>query len=159
MIPEAVISIRREICARCDVPCAAHQTGQLDHADPAATCPRVWSGRWGRYGSASQARPATAPAPSPESPGVVTKLTRARQELGHWLKAGAPLAPRATRRDRLSHCRACPYYAPRGNWGLGECQAPGCGCTRVKLALATSSCPLTPPKWGVWKSAASGLQP
>ena len=51
MPPPAVIEIRREICARCDEPCAAYRAGQLNHADPAASCPRVWSGRWNVYGS------------------------------------------------------------------------------------------------------------
>lgn len=159
MTPPEVVEVRREICARCDQPCAAYQAGQIDHADPAATCPRIWSGRWGRYGSPNQPRPATAPTPAPESPSLVTKLTRARHELGRWLKAGAPLAPRAIRRQRLAICRSCPYYAPTGNLGLGECQAPGCGCTRTKLALATSTCPLTPPKWSPCTVPATPLQP
>ena len=49
MIPAAVIEVRREICARCDQPCA--QAATINHADPAAACPRAWSGRWGRYGN------------------------------------------------------------------------------------------------------------
>lgn len=96
---------------------------------------------------------------SPESPGLLTKAGRAAQEVTEWIKAGAPLVAPETRTARLAICQACEFYAATGNLGLGECQAPGCGCTRAKLSMATSKCPLTPPKWGPVKAAASSLQP
>lgn len=78
---------------------------------------------------------------------LLTKFARLRRELAHWLKSGASLATRDVRRARLAICQLCPFYNASGNLGLGECQAPGCGCTRAKLALATARCPLKPPKW------------
>lgn len=87
------------------------------------------------------------PPPVPTDAPILTKLFRLRHELTAWARAGLPLAPREQRRARLAICQQCEFYAPAGNFGLGECKAPGCGCTRLKLALATSKCPLTPPKW------------
>jgi hypothetical protein len=87
----------------------------------------------------------------PATTKLTTKARRLRRELATWLRAGAPLAPRAIRRERLAICSACAYYAPAGNLGLGECKFPGCGCTRVKLALATSRCPQTPPRWPAYQ--------
>lgn len=81
----------------------------------------------------------------PENATLGTKWRRLRRELLRWHKAGRPIASKATRASRRAICETCDYYAPRGNWGLGECKAPGCGCTRAKLLLATTRCPLS--KW------------
>lgn len=86
--------------------------------------------------------------PPKEHASLLTKAGRLRRELWTWGKAGARLTSREGRKQRLAICRVCDYFNPKGNFGLGECQAPGCGCSKVKLALATSSCPLKPPKWG-----------
>ena len=87
------------------------------------------------------------PKPGPEHPSIVKKAVRLRREMIAWAKAGLPLAPRQVRKERFAICSACSYYNPKGNWGLGACAYPGCGCTRAKLALATSQCPHAPPKW------------
>ncbi len=88
------------------------------------------------------------PKAAPESASLGTKLKRLKSELGVWIAKGAKLAPREVRKERLEKgCKLCEYYRPLGNWGLGECKAPGCGCSRVKLALATAECPLKPPRW------------
>ena len=84
----------------------------------------------------------------PEQAGPLTKLRRLRLELLAWKSAGCPMTPRAVRRQRIAFCEACKFYKPGGNLGFGECHAPGCGCSRAKLWLATSKCPLNPPKWG-----------
>jgi hypothetical protein len=97
-------------------------------------------------------RQAGAAAPAPERANVFTKAGRLYREVKTWVRAGAPRVDRDTRKARKAECDVCPYYVAGGNLGLGECQAPGCGCTRVKLALATSKCPL-----GKW--AAVAVQP
>jgi len=74
-----------------------------------------------------------------------TKLSRLKEALVAWNKAGRPITSKAGRKLRRATCDGCPYFNAAGNLGLGECQAPGCGCTRGKLWLATSSCPLG--KW------------
>lgn len=85
------------------------------------------------------------PLPAPERAGLLTKAARLKAALQEWRRAGLPLASRAARKERQACCDACEYYRPTGNLGLGECTAPGCGCTRAKLWLATSVCPLG--KW------------
>lgn len=97
---------------------------------------------------------AVSASPTPERAGLLTKAGRLRHELTTWAKAGMPLVPRAVRQERLQRgCQLCPYYNAVGNLGMGECKHPGCGCTRVKLALATSRCPAQPPKWAAWAAA------
>ena len=76
-----------------------------------------------------------------ENASLLTKAQRLRRELTAWAKAGMPLAPKETRQARLAVCASCEYYDPKGNLGMGACKAPGCGCSRVKAALATSKCP------------------
>lgn len=88
------------------------------------------------------------PQPPLEHASLITKAGRLRKELWRWAKAGAPRRSREDRKRVDAICAVCPYFNASGNWGMGECQAPGCGCTKVKTALATSYCPLKPPKWG-----------
>lgn len=108
-----------------------------------------------REKSVSVAPPATvAPAPT-----LWTKAKRLRIELIAWRKAGYRLADRPTRAHRTAICNVCQHYAPAGNWGLGECRAPGCGCTRAKLWLASAKCPLNPPKWGTVEAAVGSAAP
>ena len=92
-------------------------------------------------------RPAVAAQPRFEHVGLLTKMQRLRRELGNWRRAGYPLTPRAERKRRDAICAACEYFNKGGNLGLGECLAPGCGCSRAKTLLATSRCPLPQPKW------------
>lgn len=95
-------------------------------------------------------RPPPAPAPRPvkrDHASFVTKLGRAKRSLLNWKEKGCPMVSREERKRRLSICQGCPYWNEKGNFLFGECTAPGCGCTRIKMALATERCPLTPPKW------------
>ena len=87
------------------------------------------------------------PTPAHEHPSVFTKAQRLRKELGEWKRAGMPISPRAVREARTAVCNACTYWNPKGNWGLGACEYPGCGCTKAKRFLATSRCPA-----GKWAS-------
>jgi hypothetical protein len=80
-----------------------------------------------------------------EDPSLMTKAMRLRKELLIWGKAGLKLAPKEIRSERLATCKACEYFDPTGNLGLGQCRAPGCGCTKVKAALLSSRCPKA--KW------------
>jgi len=89
----------------------------------------------------------TDPQPAAEHASFATKAKRLRSELTTWAKAGMKLVPRDVRRARLATCSGCKYWAAAGNWGLGECRYPGCGCTRAKAFLATSRCP-----GGFWKA-------
>ncbi len=86
--------------------------------------------------------------PPPESASLLTKMGRLRRELAAAYQAGLRITPKAERMRRSSICDACPYWSKAGNLHLGECRAPGCGCTRAKVWIASSWCPLPVPKWG-----------
>lgn len=86
------------------------------------------------------ARPEPNKTPTPR-PTLMTKWTRLKIELKAWRQAGYPVASKATRRQREAICKACPKWSAKGNWGLGECTHPKCGCTKAKIMLATSKCP------------------
>lgn len=87
----------------------------------------------------------------PEKASPFTKFGRLKHELGRWYRAGHKIVPKEIRKQRLAICKACEYFNPQGNLGLGECQYPGCGCTKAKLFLATSICPHQPPKWPAYE--------
>ena len=89
-----------------------------------------------------------APAPASVATPAAIKLGNLRRALARWNAAGRPMASRATRKARGAICAACEHWRPGGNLGLGECAAPGCGCTRAKWWLATEACPL-----GKWPAA------
>lgn len=54
-VPPLVAEVRREICARCDAPCAAFLEKKLAHDSAAAACPRSWPHAWGCYGDCVEA--------------------------------------------------------------------------------------------------------
>lgn len=94
--------------------------------------------------------PTTVPPMEPETIGSTS--IAAMQRLGSllaasvkWLWAGCPITPRTLARRRLELCQTCPNWRPEAWAGTGGCRL--CGCTRLKLEMATSRCPLAPPKW------------
>lgn len=76
-----------------------------------------------------------------EDASVFTKAKRLAKELKDWNAAGRPLASRELRKARLATCATCEYFNKNGNLFLGECKAPGCGCSKAKAFLLTSKCP------------------
>lgn len=76
-----------------------------------------------------------------EDASLLTKAGRLRREAVKWAKAGFPMVPRAIRKARIAICLACEYFDSKGNWGMGECRAKGCGCTNLRTFLATYDCP------------------
>jgi hypothetical protein len=62
-----------------------------------------------------------------------------------WAQAGFKVVEREVYEKRNAICSACEYWLPHGHLGLGKCRK--CGCSRVKLWLATSKCPDSPPRW------------
>jgi hypothetical protein len=87
---------------------------------------------------------------------VLTKTSLLLGALRRWHKMGRPLADRTLRQTRLSACAACEYWKPAGNLGLGECTAPGCGCTKLKAWLLTEKCPH--PQGSRWPKESDFLQ-
>jgi hypothetical protein len=126
------IQVRRDICQGCKLDCPERAT--ISHADPCEACPRrVWHA-WGDCARV------TAPTPA-------EMAANAARSGARWMAAGLPIVSRSIYRVRLTLCRACPHWSDGARLGLGKCNAPGCGCTKLKLRLATERCPLNPPRW------------
>lgn len=83
--------------------------------------------------------------PTGVTPGLGTLARRAGTAMVQWIAAGAPLATEAAQQQRLALCQVCPHWDPTAYRGTGSCAHPSCHCTRAKLALATSQCPMG--KW------------
>lgn len=89
--------------------------------------------------------------PAPE-PGLVQLGASYLSAHARWVLAGSP-PPRSQERvnELLAICSTCPflYKGNRGNY-CGKCGCPISGdakAARNKLAMATESCPLNPPRW------------
>ena len=62
-----------------------------------------------------------------------------------WKKAGRPVVESHQWDNRINICRSCSYWTENSQTNYAKCTK--CGCGSGKLLLASSSCPLTPPKW------------
>lgn len=56
-----------------------------------------------------------------------------------WAKAGFPIVSGADLAERKGICVECEHWNAGAFGGLGRCGK--CGCSGVKLRLATSRCP------------------
>lgn len=74
--------------------------------------------------------------------GLAKNLTNS---LMAWQKAGRPVVTSEQWNSRLTICRGCEFWQELGNTNIARCKK--CGCSSGKLLLATSRCPLNPPKW------------
>lgn len=81
--------------------------------------------------------------PLPE-PTISQMLTNFAGAMGEWLAAGMPVASRETAIARIIACRSCPgnHWREDARGGLGKCSHPKCGCTKGKMWLGTSRCPI-----------------
>jgi hypothetical protein len=59
----------------------------------------------------------------------------------NWSKAGFAVVDEPTYKARDAICSACQYWQPAARLGMGKCNAPGCGCTKLKRWIATEKCP------------------
>ena len=62
-----------------------------------------------------------------------------------WKKSGRPVVESHQWNDRISICRSCSYWTDNTQTNYAKCTK--CGCGSGKLLLASSKCPLNPPKW------------
>jgi len=163
MSSEIVVQARKAVCRdSCTEHCAAYQAGTLDHSDPRAACPRRgWILAWGCYG------PCNGPTPPPQfskaavrplpEPTVLELATRAG--FAAWRAAAAALHGErilVTEEEyaaRSVACESCPHWDGAARAGFGKCNAPGCGCTKLKRYLTTERCPLG--KWPAGKATTS----
>jgi hypothetical protein len=64
--------------------------------------------------------------------------------MAEWFKAGLPVVSKEIAHARLIACRSCPgrHWQEEARAGLGKCTHPKCGCTKGKMWLGTSKCPI-----------------
>lgn len=85
-----------------------------------------------------------------ESPSLSQKVWNYTKAVTRWKLAGSPTRDQAEIDRILSICKACPYYVEDKR---PHCNLCGCSCNaqaeglQNKIAMATESCPLDPPKW------------
>lgn len=88
--------------------------------------------------------PQPSPPPLPE-PTLADMASHLGGALIKWAARGFPIADHETRQRRLRLCRACPHWDESARANMGKCNHPKCGCTKIKLAIATERCPIN--KW------------
>jgi hypothetical protein len=62
------------------------------------------------------------------------------------IKSGFKQVPDDVYEQRMSICRTCYFWHEGGNLGLGKCEHPKCGCSKGKMKLSVSECPVG--NWG-----------
>ena len=62
-----------------------------------------------------------------------------------WKKSGRPVEESNQWNNRISICRSCSHWTENTQTNYAKCTK--CGCGSGKLLLASSKCPLNPPKW------------
>lgn len=77
------------------------------------------------------------------APGVLRQVSTLSVALMDWAKVGFKLASPIELDARIAICQKCEQWEPKGWAGLGKCKK--CGCSGVKLKLASEKCPLG--KW------------
>jgi hypothetical protein len=65
------------------------------------------------------------------------------KSMKNWAKAGFKTVSEDKYKERLNICRLCNFWNEKANYSLGRCEK--CKCTKMKLKLATESCPIG--KW------------
>lgn len=104
-----------------------------------------------RYGKASsdkkkEVKPTSSNEQDNKPPGIFNLAKNLSNSLIQWNRAGRPVVNNEQWNKRLNICRQCQYWEEIGNSQIARCKK--CGCSSGKLLLATSKCPLNPPKWG-----------
>ena len=62
-----------------------------------------------------------------------------------WKKSGRPVVESHQWNKRISICRSCSFWTENKQTNYAKCTK--CGCGSGKLLLASSKCPLNPPRW------------
>lgn len=89
--------------------------------------------------------PQSAARPKPKRvapPTIVELLGNFAGAIGRIARRGLRFVDASAYAARLEQCRGCPQWDEAGFAGLGRCRHRKCGCSRLKLLLATESCPI-----------------
>jgi len=79
------------------------------------------------------------------SPSWTDMIRSAAEEMTKWTAAGFPLCSPSQLQARAEVCTSCTHWDSAMWGGAGGCKI--CRCTKLKLYMATTTCPDKPPKW------------
>ncbi|HVU37306.1 MAG TPA: hypothetical protein VHC95_03160 [Opitutales bacterium] len=82
---------------------------------------------------------------APKEPTLAEMTANFTKAMTGWVAAGFKVVERGIFEKRHAICKSCEFWLPDARLGTGKCRR--CGCSIYKLWMATSKCPLTPPKW------------
>lgn len=99
------------------------------------------------HGVSANGKAITTTASSNASPAIAPPAQSLLHAVREWIAAGAPLVPDHILADRKTTCASCPHWQPHAYAGLGRCTH--CGCSSLKLHLATAACPIG--RWSAYQ--------
>lgn len=119
-------------------------TAPADHQPPRPVKITIHVG--GPKGGSPRAAQAAAEKPPEQPPTYATMAKSFAAAMAKHVASGGTLCTQEQIDARLAICATCPHLIGK------RCNLCGCGCTRTKtflnkLALPTSQCPDTPPRW------------
>lgn len=82
---------------------------------------------------------------STEPPTAADKAREFAVAASRWIKQRAPVVSEEVFLERKEKCESCELYGGTRTFGFIGCGK--CGCTGLKLYLATEKCPLPEPRW------------
>lgn len=82
---------------------------------------------------------------APSEPSFIELSGNFAAAMAGWINAGFKIVDRDEYERRAQTCRSCDYWDAFARMGAGRCAR--CGCSGLKLWLASSACPDTPPRW------------
>jgi len=136
MLPQTVIIIRTDICKKCPSTCS-NQKSLSFLSDSCSECPLSYieyNQKWGQFDCGSPK--------NESSPTIIQMGQNLTKSTVNWVKSGLPLVTKEIYKQRLKICKNCQYWLPNARLGMGKCNHSKCGCTKIKLKLATESCPI-----------------
>lgn len=80
-------------------------------------------------------------------PTFVEKAVSFVGEMTKWAASGFKVVSQEILDERLAICQKCNYWGGLAGGKLMAARCGRCSCSGLKLALATTRCPLNPPKW------------
>jgi hypothetical protein len=80
-----------------------------------------------------------------DTPPLYRKAINLVGETARWIKAGVPVTPKETLDSRLATCEGCKHWGGTRGSSLMSGRCGKCGCSGIKLAMATTKCPIG--KW------------
>lgn len=75
-------------------------------------------------------------------PTVLQMAANVAKAASDWVSGGMEMANDETQTKRKNICAGCELWDANARLGLGKCTHEKCGCTKMKVWLATSVCPL-----------------